>query len=42
LQAVGGKGGGKADSAQGSGNKVEALNEALRIAEEFAKLKLST
>ncbi|KAI7867818.1 alanyl-tRNA synthetase [Spinellus fusiger] len=37
---VGGKKGGKEDAAQGSGDKVEALNEALEAAEEFAKLKI--
>jgi alanyl-tRNA synthetase len=41
AEVVGGKGGGKADSAQASGSKIEKLYDAVRIAEEFAKLKLS-
>lgn len=42
FQIVGGRGGGKPDSAQASGTKLEAFDEALRVAEEFAKLKLSS
>lgn len=38
---IGGKGGGKAESAQASGNNVDSLSEVLKIAEDFAKLKLS-
>lgn len=44
VQAVsptlGGKGGGKEMSAQASGPHYEALNEALQLAKEFAKLKM--
>ncbi|CAL8070160.1 unnamed protein product [Orchesella dallaii] len=36
-----GKGGGKPESAQATGKNVSGLNEALQVAEEFAKLKLS-
>jgi len=42
AEIVGGKGGGKAESAQASGNKVDLLNDALKIAEDFAKLKLTS
>ncbi|KAJ1672523.1 Alanine--tRNA ligase, partial [Spiromyces aspiralis] len=38
---VGGKCGGKKEFAQGSGTNVDKVDEALKIAEEFAKLKLS-
>ncbi|XP_014270816.1 alanine--tRNA ligase, cytoplasmic isoform X2 [Halyomorpha halys] len=38
---IGGKGGGKAESAQASGSNVDKLPEVLKIAEDFAKLKLS-
>ncbi|XP_015118346.1 alanine--tRNA ligase, cytoplasmic [Diachasma alloeum] len=44
IQAIsplmGGKGGGKAESAQASGGNVGALEEALKIAREFADMKL--
>jgi len=40
AEIIGGKGGGKAESAQGSGNKVNAIDEAVKVAIEFAKLKL--
>lgn len=39
-QLVGGKGGGKQESAQATGTKVEALDEAVKLSREFAKLKL--
>lgn len=38
--AIDGKGGGKPESAQASGNRPEGLNDALRLAQEFATLKL--
>ncbi|XP_075992201.1 alanine--tRNA ligase, cytoplasmic [Anticarsia gemmatalis] len=38
---MGGKGGGKAESGQASGNKPGSLDEAIKIAENFANLKLS-
>ncbi|CAB3999052.1 alanine--tRNA ligase, cytoplasmic [Paramuricea clavata] len=38
---LGGKGGGKEMSAQASGPHYEALHEALQLAKEFAKLKVS-
>jgi len=38
---IGGKAGGKSQSAQGSGDNVAALKEAMKVACEFAKLKLS-
>ena len=38
---LGGKGGGKEMSAQASGPHYERLNEALQLAKEFAKLKVS-
>ncbi|CAG8498843.1 14629_t:CDS:10 [Acaulospora morrowiae] len=41
-ESVGGKSGGKEDAAQGSGNNVDKIEDALRIAEQFAKLQLST
>jgi alanyl-tRNA synthetase len=41
CEKVGGKKGGKDDAAQGSGDKLEGLNDALKAAEEFAKLKIS-
>ncbi|KAI8974134.1 alanyl-tRNA synthetase [Pilobolus umbonatus] len=37
---IGGKKGGKEDAAQGSGDKLNGLPEALKVAEEFAKLKI--
>ncbi|CAO3583770.1 unnamed protein product [Absidia cylindrospora] len=37
---VGGKKGGKDDSAQGSGDNVAGLDEAVKMADEFAKLKI--
>ena len=39
---VGGKKGGKDDNAQGSGTEVSAIDSALKAAESFAKMKLST
>ncbi|CAH0404764.1 unnamed protein product [Chilo suppressalis] len=41
VTIMGGKGGGKAESAQASGNKPQNIQEALKIAQEFAKSKLS-
>lgn len=41
CEKVGGKKGGKDDAAQGSGDKVDGLQDALKAAEEFAKLKIS-
>ncbi|XP_063838853.1 alanine--tRNA ligase, cytoplasmic [Ostrinia nubilalis] len=41
VNIMGGKGGGKAESAQASGNNPQNLKEALKVAEEFAKSKLS-
>lgn len=38
---MGGKGGGKSESAQASGNNPSALNEAIKTAREFAKSKLA-
>jgi len=38
---VGGKKGGKDESAQGSGTEIAAVDEALKLAEEFAKLKVA-
>ncbi|RKP10011.1 alanyl-tRNA synthetase [Thamnocephalis sphaerospora] len=40
-EKVGGKKGGKDETAQGSGDRPEALDEAYAVAEEFARLKLS-
>ncbi|KAG0162703.1 Alanine--tRNA ligase [Apophysomyces sp. BC1034] len=40
AEKVGGKKGGKDDAAQGSGDKVDGLDEALQAAVEFAKLKI--
>ncbi|KAF9973394.1 Alanine--tRNA ligase [Actinomortierella ambigua] len=40
VKAVGGKKGGKDDAAQGSGDRPEKIDEALKIAREFAQLKL--
>ncbi|SAM04223.1 hypothetical protein [Absidia glauca] len=37
---VGGKKGGKDDSAQGSGDNIAGLDEAVKMAQEFAKLKI--
>ncbi|KAI8883014.1 alanyl-tRNA synthetase [Backusella circina FSU 941] len=41
AEKVGGKKGGKDDAAQGSGDKVDGLSDALKAAEEFAKLKIN-
>lgn len=38
---ISGKGGGKADMAQGSGTKVTAIDEAITIANDYAKSKLA-
>ncbi|KAI9284112.1 alanyl-tRNA synthetase [Umbelopsis sp. AD052] len=39
-EKVGGKKGGKDESAQGSGDKPESIDEAIQAASEFAKLKI--
>jgi len=39
-ETVGGKSGGKDDSAQGSGTNIDKLDEAIRVAEQFAKLQV--
>ncbi|CAG8472517.1 17535_t:CDS:10 [Acaulospora colombiana] len=41
-ESVGGKSGGKEDAAQGSGNNVDKVDDALRVAEKFAELQLAT
>ncbi|KAJ8726295.1 hypothetical protein PYW07_000993 [Mythimna separata] len=41
VPVIGGKGGGKAESGQASGNNYTKLEEAMKVAEEFANLKLS-
>ncbi|KAI8647202.1 alanyl-tRNA synthetase [Parasitella parasitica] len=41
CEKVGGKKGGKDDAAQGSGDKIAGLPDALSAAEDFAKLKIS-
>jgi alanyl-tRNA synthetase len=41
TEKVGGKKGGKPEMAQGSGDKVDAVTDALSAAEAFAKLKLN-
>ncbi|XP_053625489.1 alanine--tRNA ligase, cytoplasmic isoform X2 [Plodia interpunctella] len=41
VNIIGGKGGGKSESAQASGNNWNSLKEAMRKAQEFAKTKLS-
>lgn len=41
AEKVGGKKGGKDEAAQGSGDKIDGLNDALKAAEEFAKLKIA-
>ncbi|KAM3959019.1 alanine--tRNA ligase, cytoplasmic [Aphomia sociella] len=41
VNIMGGKGGGKSESAQASGNKPNALSEAINVAKQFAKSKLS-
>ncbi|OBZ91910.1 Alanine--tRNA ligase [Choanephora cucurbitarum] len=41
CEKIGGKKGGKDDAAQGSGDKIEGLSDALKAAEEFAKLKIN-
>lgn len=40
ADVIGGKGGGKDESAQASGTNPQALNKAMDMAEEFARLKL--
>lgn len=39
-QIINGKGGGKAESAQGSGTNIAAIKQAIEVASEFAKMKL--
>lgn len=41
VSVMNGKGGGKAESGQASGNNPSGLNEAIKIAEDFANLKLA-
>lgn len=41
VPLIGGKGGGKDLSAQATGTHTQALHEALKLATEFAQLKLS-
>lgn len=41
VTVMNGKGGGKAESGQASGNNPSNLNEAIKIAEDFANLKLA-
>lgn len=41
VNIIGGKGGGKSESAQASGNNPNSLNDAINAAKQFAKLKLS-
>ncbi|GBB93113.1 hypothetical protein RclHR1_02110012 [Rhizophagus clarus] len=41
-ETVGGKSGGKDDSAQGSGTNIDKLDEAIKIAEQFAKLQVTS
>jgi alanyl-tRNA synthetase len=40
-EKVGGKKGGKDETAQGSGDRLDALDEAMAVAKEFARLKLN-
>lgn len=40
AEKVGGKKGGKDDSAQGAGTEVDRVDEAVVVATEFAKLKV--
>lgn len=37
---VGGKKGGKADAAQGSGTVLDRIDDALKAAEQFARMKI--
>lgn len=41
IELMGGKGGGKPESAQASGNNPKCVDKAIKIAEDFAGLKLS-
>ncbi|CAG8545966.1 2316_t:CDS:10 [Diversispora eburnea] len=41
-EKIGGKSGGKADAAQGSGTEISKIDDALRVAEQFAKLRLTS
>ncbi|CAL1281228.1 unnamed protein product [Larinioides sclopetarius] len=41
TQVLGGKGGGKPESAQATGTNANAVNEAINLAKKFAELKLS-
>ncbi|KAI8089731.1 alanyl-tRNA synthetase [Halteromyces radiatus] len=41
AEKVGGKKGGKDESAQGSGDNIAGLDDAIKVAEEFAKMKIS-
>ena len=42
MSILGGKGGGKPASAQGSGTNIGGLNDAQNVAKEFAKMKLDS
>lgn len=42
VNIIAGKGGGKAESAQASGNNPAGLNDAIKVAKKFANLKLNS
>lgn len=41
VSLVGGKGGGKEESAQATGTNIDALDQAIKLSQDFAKLKLN-
>ncbi len=42
TEVINGKGGGKELSAQATGDRVDGIEEAVRLAKEFAQLKLAS
>ena len=42
IKTIDGKGGGKDEASQASGSNVNAINNAISLAEEFAKFKLNS
>lgn len=40
-QVIGGKGGGKPESAQATGTNASSITEAMNLAKKFAEMKLS-
>jgi alanyl-tRNA synthetase len=42
ASVIGGRGGGKADTATATGDRVDGVQEAIQLAEQFARTKLGS